>query len=329
MTANTVLVAGMDEAGLGPILGPLTIGFSVFRVPAAETNLWKLLRRRVSGDPKRDQDRLIVADSKRVFARNPRGRRRLEATALTFFALTQEGGRPPSDAHDFLFGDLRPGTELLRRHPWYDLVAELPRFHDAEGIELGAALLGRALDKSGVELVDAGLRLVPSGELNGSYRETDNKAETVWERSLEVMRHLWTRHGREGLDLTVDLLGGRIHYGPYLGRGFPDGSVRMLYEEDHRAGYEIEGRDAQSGHRMRLDFTSRAEEGSFAVALASCFAKYARETVMDAFNAYFAALQPDLKPTAGYYGDGQRWLREASGAVERSGIDRDVLVRAR
>ena len=32
--ASTTLLAGIDEAGLGPLLGPLTIGYAAFRVPS-------------------------------------------------------------------------------------------------------------------------------------------------------------------------------------------------------------------------------------------------------------------------------------------------------
>ena len=83
------------------------------------------------------------------------------------------------------------------------------------------------------------------------------------------------------------------------------------------------------GRRMRLTFAEKAERRSFAVALASCIAKYARETCMAAFNDYFSGLDPDLKPTAGYRNDGWRWLKEAAGALERAQIDRAVLVRER
>jgi len=38
---------------------------------------------------------------------------------------------------------------------------------------------------------------------------------------------------------------------------------------------------------------------------------------MDAFNAYFAELQPGLRPTAGYTTDGRRWLAEARSALSR------------
>ena len=85
----TRLFGGLDEAGLGPLLGPLTLGFSVFRAPAGSTDLWRTLagvvaQKASTGAP------FVVADSKRVFTRTARGASRLEATALGFLALLAE-----------------------------------------------------------------------------------------------------------------------------------------------------------------------------------------------------------------------------------------------
>ena len=65
------------------------------------------------------------------------------------------------------------------------------------------------------------------------------------------------------------------------------------------------------------------------VALASCLAKYARETVMEGFNEYFGRLQPDLQPTAGYTTDGRRWLKDAEACLREAGVERSLLVRDR
>ena len=58
-------------------------------------------------------------------------------------------------------------------------------------------------------------------------------------------------------------------------------------------------------------------------------AKYTRELFMDAFNAYFAGRLDGLRPTAGYYEDGRRFLGEIEPLIETLGIDRARLVRER
>jgi hypothetical protein len=80
-------LAGVDEAGLGPILGPLVVGWTALAPPAAGLDPWKALSAVVSRKPGADRRRLVVADSKQVFDRSPRGARRLELGALAFLAL--------------------------------------------------------------------------------------------------------------------------------------------------------------------------------------------------------------------------------------------------
>jgi len=322
--------AGVDEAGLGPILGPLTLGFCAFRAPADGANLWKALAPVVTRNVKRDKNAFVVADSKEVFTRNPRGARRLENTALGFLALLDPEQRPPTSAADLLWKtpvSLAPGREVSADTPWYRDMQALPRHVDAGLLELRIEKLSRKLRARDVRLLDAGVAVLPAEELNRSFHETDNKADTHWLASKGVLRHLWNEHAGDGLRLTVDRHGGRYHYGPLLGRAFPDALVKLVSEKPSHAEYHLAERGGE--RRMRITFAEKADQRSFAVALASCMAKYARETSMHAFNRYFETLQPDLKPTAGYRTDGWRWLEDAKPALERCGVERGVLVRER
>jgi len=331
--------AGIDEAGLGPILGPMTLGYSVWRAPFRAHEAWRRLARAVATEPRRDKDRFIVADSKEVHARNPRGRKRLEATALGFLALKHPEQRPPATSRDLLHATparLRVPGSVLDRHPWYrELPDELPRFQDPLALELRVAKLARVLKEKDVALLDLGVRICPSAVLNESYRRTANKAETTWLMAAEVIGHLWHEHAacERGLEVVVDRLGGRMLYGALLARALPRGTVKTIAESDTSSSYGVrETRAASNGRpprRMLITFVEQGERKSIATALASCLAKYTRELVMDGFNAYFESLQPGLKPTAGYRMDGWRWLADAEKALERSGLARDVVVRER
>jgi len=327
-TERATVHAGVDEAGLGPILGPLTIGFSAFRAPS-DVRPWKALAPVVTRNVKRDRSAFVVADSKEVFTRNERGSKRLETTALGFLALLDPARRPPSSAARLLWGTppgLAPRSDLSQI-PWYRELPTLPRHVDAGLLELRVEKLARHMRAAGIELVDAGVSVLPAELLNRSFHQTENKADTHWRSTRRVLRHLWREHAAGGMDLVVDRHGGRSHYGALLGRAFRDAVVELVREGAGGAEYRIVER--QGERRMRVTFVEKAERRSFAVALASCLAKYARETSMSAFNRYFSALQPDLKPTAGYRSDGWRWLKEAQPALEQCGIDRAVLVRER
>lgn len=323
------IFAGVDEAGLGPLLGPMTIGFSAFRAPSGATNLWKTLSKVVTSHPAKDRGRFVVADSKVVFTRNPRGEKRLERTALGFLALLDPERRPPRDARRLVW-DL-PGELACPsagpRHPWYaELPRRLPRHQEAGSLELAIERLAREMSAREVELLDAGVRVVPEAELNRSFARTCNKSVTVWQVTEPILRRVWERFGAQGVHMVADRQGGRFHYHPLLEAAFPEATVELVRERPSLSEYTLSGR-GRDPRRMRLAFAERAERRSFAVALGSCIAKYARETCMAAFNAYFAGFDPDLKPTAGYRNDGWRWLEDASEIVAR--IDRKMLVRER
>ena len=96
---------------------------------------------------------------------------------------------------------------------------------------------------------------------------------------------------------------------------------RLVQALEGRAGGE------RSGARMEVAFTERAEEHSFTTALASCLAKFGRESAMKAFNRYWARRVPDVKPTAGYTTDGRRWLADMGRAVTE--VPRELVIRDR
>jgi hypothetical protein len=326
-------VGGVDEAGLGPILGPLTIGFGVFAVPEPDVDLWRMLERAVSQAPdRRETFRIFVADSKVVFDRTPKGEERLEACALAFLAHVAPSRRAPASPLELLgrIPAVLRGDGGLLREPWIPfLVDRFPQFVGAEKLARSVDLLGEAALAQRVETVAAGTRVVPVTELNASLARTRNKARTHWDLSAGILRLLWDDHARDGLDLLVDRHGGRMRYEPLLRETFPEASVVTLAERKARSSYRLRERASGEGRRMRVEFAERAESASLPVALASCLAKHARETCMRGFNAYFGSLQPGLRPTAGYLPDGRRWLREAQPAIAASGLPRSALVRER
>lgn len=321
------VVAGLDEAGLGPILGPLTIGLCAFRVAPGETCLWRRLADAVSADPARDRERLVVADSKRVFTRTPRGHQRLERVALAF--LTQTSGAP-ADGRALLqdFERRLDAPCLAQAEPWGGHLADrLPLWCESGRLELQRARLARTLAAAGVEPLDILVRCVGTDELNRALERTGNKSDAHWGWVSACIRGAWDRHAAEGLELACDRQGGRMRYGRLLAALFPEAEVRVLAEGRERSEYGV--REPRGARRMHLTFSEGAEARWMPVALASCLAKYTREVCMRAFNAYFGALQPGLAPTAGYTTDGRRWLRDAGPALARAGLAPEGLVRAR
>jgi hypothetical protein len=57
--------------------------------------------------------------------------------------------------------------------------------------------------------------------------------------------------------------------------------------------------------------------------------KYLREAMMRRFNTYWQIQLPGVTPTAGYHGDGTRFLGEIDGKRREMGIPDELLIRAR
>ncbi len=306
------------------MLGPLTLGLSAFHVPqdgefVDASDLWQVLEEAVAPKPKRGEERLVVADSKVVFQRTGPGWTRLESTALAFLRLAHP------DAPAQLWSYLTPGLTTPGA-PWYERVPNpLPARVDHQAIEDHVDRLRKSMQTHGVRLCEACLSVLPAKDLNLSFESTDSKSQTVWIQTAHLLAQVMDRHGMQGVHVIVDRQGARKHYGPLLERDFPGHRVQRLQENNLRSDYWIEG---PSG-AMEVSFQVGAEDQSLPTALASCFAKYARELSMEAFNAYFEERQPGLKATAGYVTDGRRWMLDAQAMLETLTLPERGLVRER
>ncbi|MCZ7632744.1 MAG: hypothetical protein M5U20_04580 [Phycisphaerales bacterium] len=94
-----LIYCGIDEAGYGPMLGPLCVGFAAFRVEGwtvgeSAPDLWGALGSGVCRDPGDKRGRVAVADSKRLKLSNQSKSRHplthLERGVLAFAGV---GGR--------------------------------------------------------------------------------------------------------------------------------------------------------------------------------------------------------------------------------------------
>jgi ribonuclease HII len=89
------------------------------------------------------------------------------------------------------------------------------------------------------------------------------------------------------------------------------------------------GADGGPPPAVRIVFREKGEEHCMSVAVASMLSKYLREGLMRRFNAFWRQYLPEVAPTAGYYGDGQRFLQDIDATRRQLGIGDEMLVRAR
>jgi ribonuclease HII len=322
--ADREVVIGIDEAGYGPILGPLVVTAAGFEVPAAaaETCLWKLLRRSVTAKATARRSKIPILDSKKLYHRKD-GLGRLERSALAFVAAWR--GLPPSLLG--LLGQVCPESlSKLHEYPWYrDADLPIPVEADAAGIRLVAGLLGRDLNANSILPAGAWSEVLLEGHYNRMVTSTQNKAVVLSGLTLRLVQRVAEDYPGRRLRIYIDKQGARANYAPLLLRAFEDRRLKVLEETALSSAYEL----TQGPVVWRMSFHQSGESLHLAIALASLISKYLRELLMACFNRYWSRQVPALQPTAGYYEDGTRFLKEIGPHLHRLGIPAERLVRQR
>ncbi len=312
--------AGVDEAGLGPILGPMVVAGVAMGGPEG-ADPWQLLAARVSRD-RHAKGRIRVADSKKVHS-GPRGLERLEQTALGFWGAFH--GNLPRTLAEWLAALGHDPGALVARYPWYRaLDLTLPLHGDRGQLELQAAMLARDIESVGMHLARMAVRPVEVEEWNALIAETDNKSRAHFRVYASVIEDILEALPA-GAHLVADRAGGRMHYRNDLQRIRPGSHIEVVQEQKAVSVYRLH----EQGAVRTVTFSEKAESRAFPTALASCLAKYTRELLMHVLNAWFAEQVPGIAPTAGYFVDGHRFLADLEPHAARLCLPRERLVRSR
>jgi hypothetical protein len=336
-----LVIAGIDEAGYGPWLGPLCVGLSVFRVPDWEPGqpapcMWKLLKSGICRKIGDTRKRVPIADSKALKLANDNKKHHplvhLERGVMA--CLRSMGADPENDTELFRLLEARFDDPA---QPWYEGPSiPLPLGCRREAMGIACNRVAQALEVAGVEPLLMRCGIVSERKVNELVRRTGSKGEATIYAVGDHLRRIWQLELRPGDHLRIvgDQLGGRTSYDEVLARELPGVVVTPLSESGERSRYSLSGlpsvrhdtRDARAPAKEAVvQFMPEAESAHLPVALASMIAKLTRELSMMRLNRYWCARMPELKPTAGYYGDARRWLDDAA-PVMRPG-EREALVR--
>ena len=316
-----LMYSGIDEAGYGPMLGPLCVAQSTLSIedwnPGDKApDLWATLHQAV-GKTKRDaKTKIAVGDSKNLKLANSVKTKHplvhLERGVLAFLGA-RDGKFPTTDIQ--LFETL--GAKL-EDQPWYkgDPI-ELPLGTGCDLLNVDVSHLRTVMHKHRVELVDLQVQIIDVGEFNDIYLARRSKAAAT-EQGL--LHHLQSMHSRcdqfDHTRIICDRQGGRTQYLRLLSQVFAN---LETHEETPRASrYGV-------GEELGIVLTPKADDAYFPVALASMAAKLVRELAMMRFNRYWATRQSMLKPTAGYVQDARRWLSDMHDEVTKE--ERQAMVR--
>ena len=314
-------LVGIDEAGYGPVLGPLVVAAAVFEVPdrLAVADLWDTLASGVAHRGRKD-GRLWIDDSKKVY-QGERRLERLEENVLAACPLDL-----PAGFHAFTQWLGVPAEHVTDDEPWHSAAfPPLPLAAEAGRIaELRASWRG-ALDSTGVRFLGGTAALAQPWRFNRLVAATDNKADVLWGLAMDVLERVRGASGGTDLEIVMDKHGGRTYYAAPLGASFLV-PVRVLAESAASSRYRVE---TVTGQALQFEIRERADGASLPAALASMIAKYVREVCMAQFNRYWQGRAAEVAPTAGYWEDYQRWAGELRPLLETLDLRPEQYIRSR
>lgn len=354
------VIAGIDEAGYGPMLGPLVVARSVWEVPSqtlasgAAPDLWLLLRSAVTKAGDGHRQRIAIDDSKKLKRANDTQRPLkylLRGVMACVCARCSRDEWPTTDLE--LFAKLGIDFSAIGGDlPWYaGPGVRLPALDEA-GLGIDVNQLRIAMDHAQVSIREVAAIMVAEDRFNELVAAHGSKASTtlygfgkhlqeLWPRECEVARSSGGSEpgGEEPPRIVCDRLSGRADYTPLLERSLasvvkPGGtlSVQMTHQNDEVSRYLVE--EASGGAICRrgvVSFLVESERQHLPVALASMTAKLTRELMMARFNRYFGKLAEakgyELTPTAGYVADARRWLQDAGKAGIIAQAEREAMIR--
>ncbi|MCX6599994.1 MAG: hypothetical protein NT025_00300 [bacterium] len=341
------LIAGIDEAGYGPLLGPLVVSATAFcveelpvadcglrndnelisksaiRSPQSEIDcLWRTLAPVVTKTPNRHNDSVVVGDSKRLYSRAI-GLKHLEAAALAFLGAIDK----PVESREAILTALslddvpEPGACPWHTGPGLALPVEV----ESLTIRYKAARLKSQLAACGMQF--CGVKSVVSSpqEFNAGIRRYGNKARTLFESVGVLLKWVAGCAAGRRFIAHVDKQGGRDHYADLLAEFLPGATIQIVLESRRISKYSVSGKDLDGVVSFAMD----SEDEQLPVALASMCSKYLRELDLILFNRFWQARVPNLRPTAGYAEDGRRFLSQVWPAMQAAGLDPDMIVRTR
>jgi ribonuclease HII len=321
--AGMAVLVGIDEAGFGPILGPLVVSSCTFSLPdnLLASDLWRILTKSVSNRRKYLAGRLLVTDSKKAYSKSL-GIKHLERTVLA--ALRCYGNEPATlrELVEVLCPDC---LERLSDYPWYKDTRSYLLSPDTGDRTIAAAVLVDDLASNGIELKVLKSCCLDVAYYNKMVEAVKNKASVLFTATSQLIQAAYNNFPGDNLHIVIDRQGGRMHYRQNLQRMFPDMSLSIVRESPVVSSYDLR----TDSRGMRVHFVVSADQQYLPVSLASMVSKYLREVLIGCMNRYFTGFNPDIKPTAGYWQDGLRFIEDLKTNLPHIRFSQNQLIRCR
>ncbi|MDR3197168.1 MAG: hypothetical protein LBU34_04795 [Planctomycetaceae bacterium] len=187
------------------------------------------------------------------------------------------------------------------------------------------AVFTKILSENKIRLCDIRSRIIEPEEFNRELDRFDSKGSLLSDATLALISEVLNAHHKAiPVLIFCDKHGGRNHYLDLLTQYFPDLWIQAVQESRASSIYRL------TYKKQPLEFRFLAKgESQVPVALASMNSKYLRERAMIQFNEFWREKIPDLKPTAGYPEDAQRFKNDIAVVRKELGIKEETLWRKR
>lgn len=318
-----VVLVGIDEAGFGPILGPLVVSSSTFSLPhhLLTSDLWHILSNSLGNKRKRLAGRLLITDSKKAYSKSL-GIKHIQRTVLTALKCL---GKEPATLTELIELLCPNCLERLNIYPWYKDAGSFCLSRDVADMTIASAVLANDMASNGIDLLKLESCCLDVEYYNEMVSSVKNKANVLFTATSQLIKRAYDNFAGDDLHIIVDRQGGRIRYRKNLQLMFGDMELKILQESPVASSYELQA----DGKAMRLHFVVDADEKFLPVSLASMVSKYLRELLIGSINRYFAGFGSDLKPTAGYWKDGLRFVEDIKTNLPHVKFNSNQLIRCR
>ncbi len=361
------ILIGMDEAGYGPNYGPLVVAATAWRVPDAEipctldegdcestlggTNLpstiqpairnpksaidaapdlYRLLRGTVVKKP--STQRIAIADSKTLYTPG-NGLAQLERGLHAVLGAMRQSLGCWASLVDYSQADCDGHHKLVCWPESYR--CDLPIDASLDDVTALASRLSQACQKSYIHPLLIRARLIYPGQFNELVTYHGSKGAALSHITVGLLREVIDTVGMHlplspvprplpPIHAVCDKHGGRNFYAALLQHHFSEHWIEPIHESREESRYDWGPPEA----RTRVAFRMNGER-FLPTALASMMAKYLRELAMRAFNAFWCGHIPNLRPTAGYPKDAERFRSDIRAAQQQLKIDDHFIWRNR
>jgi ribonuclease HII len=317
------IVVGIDEAGYGPLLGPLVVSSAAFEIPdeLVKTDLWRILRDSVAKKRGRLSGRLLINDSKQVYNRTL-GIAHLQRTVLS---VMKSLGLQPENIAELLSMLCPDCISRLGGYPWYQRLDLCKLDFDKADAAIAGDVFSRNMAKHTIRPLWLKSCCFDVAYYNRIIENVGNKSNILFTAAASLIQHAFENSASGTIQIIADRQGGRDHYTAGLIKMFPEMQLKVLLETDNDSSYEL----IAGAKTIKIHFVVGADERFLPVALASMVCKYVRELLNERMNEYFVNFNPALKPTAGYWKDGQRFIKDLQKHAPHAKYEKHQLIRVK